>query len=60
MVVLRGDRVLLRPGRPEDVQRLLEIRDEPGVLRWWGAADIEEIAEEFIGSESGFVIEADY
>jgi hypothetical protein len=52
--------VLLRPGRPEAAQRLLEIRDEPGVLRWWGAADIEEIAEEFIGSESGFVIEADY
>jgi aminoglycoside 6'-N-acetyltransferase len=51
--------VLLRPGRPEDAQRLLRIRDEPGVLRWWGAAEIEEIREEFIDSEEGFVIEAE-
>ena len=59
MVVLRGERVLLRPGRPEDAERLLQIRDEPGVLRWWGSADIEEICEEFIEAEEGFVIEAD-
>ena len=50
--------MLLRPGRPEDAERLLRIRNEPGVLRWWGGADIEEIREEFIGSEKGFVIEA--
>ncbi len=56
---MRGERVLLRPGRPEDAERLLQIRNEPGVHRWWGAADIEEIREEFIGSERGFVIEAD-
>ena len=51
--------MLLRPGLPEDAERLFRIRSEPGVLRWWGVADIEEIAEEFIGAEEGFVIEAD-
>jgi aminoglycoside 6'-N-acetyltransferase len=52
--------VLLRPGRPEDAQRLLQIRNEPGVLRWWGSVDIEEeIREEFIDSDNAFVIEAD-
>lgn len=51
--------MLLRPGRPEDAERLLQIRDEPAVHRWWGAADIEEIKEEFIGAEKGFVIEVD-
>src|SRR3712207_4342090 len=59
MVVLRGERVLLRPGRPEDAERLLQIRNEPGVHRWWGGTDIEEIREEFIEAEEGFVIEAD-
>lgn len=51
--------MLLRPGRPEEAERLFQIRNEPGVLRWWGSADIEEIKEEFIGAEGGFVIEAE-
>ncbi len=51
--------MLLRPGRQQDADRLLQIRNEPLVHRWWGGADIEEIREEFIGSEKGFVIEAD-
>jgi aminoglycoside 6'-N-acetyltransferase len=58
VVVLQGERVLLRPGRPEDAERLLRIRNEPGVHRWWGGADIEEIREEFVGSDEGFVLEA--
>jgi aminoglycoside 6'-N-acetyltransferase len=60
MVVLRGERVLLRPGRPEDADRLFQIRNEPEVARRWGGADIEEeIREEFIEADSGFVIETD-
>ncbi len=60
MVVLRGKRVLLRPGRPEDAERLTRIRGEPEVARRWGAADIEnEIDEGFIGTDEGFVIEVD-
>ncbi len=60
MVVLRGERVLLRPGRPEDAERLVRIRNEPGVARRWGSVDIEEeIDEQFIDTDEGFVIEAD-
>jgi hypothetical protein len=42
MVVLRGKRVLLRPGRPEDAERLVRIRNEPEVARRWGNTDIIE------------------
>jgi aminoglycoside 6'-N-acetyltransferase len=60
MVVLRGKRVLLRPGRPEDAEALVRIRNEPEVARRWGNVDIEEeIGEEFIEAEDGFVIEVD-
>ncbi len=60
MVVLQGKRVLLRPGRPEDADRLVQIRNEPEVVRWWGSVDLEEeISEEFIEADAGFVIEAD-
>jgi aminoglycoside 6'-N-acetyltransferase len=59
MVVLRGKRVLLRPGHPDDADRLLEIRNEPEVARWWGSVDIEEeISEEFIEVDDAFVVEA--
>jgi aminoglycoside 6'-N-acetyltransferase len=59
MVILRGERVLLRRGRPEDTDRLFQIRNEPEVIRWWGSDEIEEISEQFIEADEGFVIEAD-
>jgi aminoglycoside 6'-N-acetyltransferase len=60
MVVLRGERVLLRPGRPDDADGLLKIRNEPEVARWWGSVDVEEeIGEGFVGTDEGFVIEVD-
>lgn len=58
MIVLRGERVLLRPGRSEDADKLIRIRSEPEVVRWWGSADLEEISAEFIEADGGFVIEA--
>ena len=54
---MRGRRVLLRTGRHEDADALFEIRNETEVARWWGDADIEEIREEFIGTNERFVIE---
>jgi aminoglycoside 6'-N-acetyltransferase len=36
---LRGERVVLRPLREEDLPRLLEIGREPKVARWWGDVD---------------------
>ena len=60
MNVLKGERVLLRRGRPEDADGLVRIRKEPEVARRWGEADVEEeIDEGFIGNDAGFVIEAD-
>lgn len=52
--------MLLRPGRPEDADGLVRIRNEPEVAPRWGSVDIEEeIGEELIGADEGFVIEAD-
>ena len=59
MVILRGERVLLRRGRPEDTEGLFQIRNEPEVVRWWGSDEIEEISDQFIEADEGFVIEAD-
>lgn len=36
MTELRGERVLVRPVRPEDVPELRRIRARPEVVRWWG------------------------
>jgi aminoglycoside 6'-N-acetyltransferase len=60
MVVLRGERVLLRPGGLEDAEKLIRIRKEPEVARRWGSEDIEdEVREGFVGTDEGFVIEVD-
>ena len=58
MGILRGERVLLRRGRPEDAEGLFQIRNEPDVVRWWGSDEIEEICDQFIEVDEGFVIEA--
>ncbi|HET9966482.1 MAG TPA: GNAT family protein [Rubrobacter sp.] len=50
--------MLLRRGRPEDAEGLFQIRNEPEVVRWWGSDDIEEISDQFIEADEGFVIEA--
>jgi aminoglycoside 6'-N-acetyltransferase len=60
MVVLRGERVLLRRGRTEDADRLFQIRNEPQVAWRWGSDDIEEeISEQFIEADDAFIIEID-
>lgn len=59
MVTLRGERVLLRPGRPEDADALVRIRKEPEVARRWGDAVEGEVEEAFVGNDEGFVIEVD-
>jgi len=61
MVVLRGERVTLRPLTEADLGRLVQILREPEVARWFGSASAEESAEEFALSEesTGFAIEVD-
>lgn len=57
---LTGDRVLLRPARDEDIERLRAILLEPSVARWWGPTDPATVAEEWLDHEADdmvFVIE---
>ena len=60
MVVLSDERVLLRPGEPEDLDALVRIRNEPEVARRWGSEDIEgEVRQGLVGNSRGFVVEVD-
>jgi aminoglycoside 6'-N-acetyltransferase len=43
--VLRGERVRLRPLRPDDSPRLVEIGAEPEVARWWPGITPESLVE---------------
>jgi aminoglycoside 6'-N-acetyltransferase len=43
---LAGRRVMLRPGRADDAQRLHRILGEPSVSRWWGEPDPVTVIEE--------------
>ncbi len=61
--LLVGERVTLRPGRPEDVPILHAILSEPSVTHWWGEPDPEEdIAGDLQGKDGAFllVIEVDH
>jgi aminoglycoside 6'-N-acetyltransferase len=61
---LQGPRVRLRPLGPADVPALVAIRAEPGVRRWWGEpepddleppGDGEQLAIEVGGSVAGLI-----
>jgi aminoglycoside 6'-N-acetyltransferase len=45
-LVLRGERVTLRPSRPADVDALLAVLAEPAVVRWWRVSTREDVVEE--------------
>jgi len=42
---LRGDRVTLRPGRPDDEPALRAVFETPEVARWWPTPDADELLE---------------
>jgi aminoglycoside 6'-N-acetyltransferase len=59
---LAGDRVRIRPGRPDDVEPLRAILAEPTVTCWWGEPDpADEIAADLRGDSCSvlLVIEID-
>ncbi len=58
-MILEGEQGVLRPGTQDDLQRLVSILREPEVARRWGHPNEEEVREDFIEVESGFVIEVD-
>jgi aminoglycoside 6'-N-acetyltransferase len=52
---LRGERVVLRPLRLDDVARLAELAAHPDVARWWPDLDAEELANKARGKpDEGF------
>ena len=61
-LILRGERVVLRPANDGDVERLRTILEEPSVARWWGPVPPEGVAEAWIEHEADdavFAIELD-
>ena len=57
-MILTGPRVTLRSATPEDASRLLSIREESAVTRWWGHLEPGEM-DEFVRDERTLVIETD-
>jgi aminoglycoside 6'-N-acetyltransferase len=58
-VILSGERVVLRRGTPEDVERLISIVREPEVATRWGPFTDDEVEEQFVGADEVFVITVD-
>ena len=49
--LLRGQNIVLRPLRADDVERVAEIQAEPGVARWWGLPNEAELRRQADGSD---------
>lgn len=49
--LLRGRKIVLRPLRTEDVERVAEIQAQPGVARWWGPPSKAELRRQADGSD---------
>jgi aminoglycoside 6'-N-acetyltransferase len=60
-VLLRGERVALRPLVAEDLNAVYTALQEPGVARWWGAFDADRIRDELLetAGTTAFAIEVD-
>ena len=48
---LRGDHVILRPLRVDDLERVAEIQSEPEVVRWWGPPNEPELRRQAEGRD---------
>jgi aminoglycoside 6'-N-acetyltransferase len=61
VVELKGDRVVLRPLRGDDVPVLVEIQSQPSVARSWGAPDEADLRRQAAGEseETSFAITVD-
>jgi aminoglycoside 6'-N-acetyltransferase len=55
---LTGPRIVLRSTTPDDAPRLLPIRNEPEVRRWWSDLEPGEM-EEFVADQHSLAIEVD-
>ncbi len=53
--VLRGERVLLRPVRDDDLAPLLAMLVEPEVARWFGSWDEARVGRDLIAPQSSWL-----
>ena len=53
---LRGDRVVLRPLREDDVDRIVELGADPEVARWWRGLTPEHVLEKARGEDEGVAV----
>jgi aminoglycoside 6'-N-acetyltransferase len=60
-MILRGERVTLRPLAPADAARLAELAAQPSVARWWPRLDEPALGRLARGEEpaTGFAVELD-
>ena len=60
-MLLRGERVALRPLVADDLGSVYDALREPEVARWWNAFDEDRIREELLGTPgtTAFAIEVD-
>lgn len=58
---LNGERVVVRPVRPEDRLHLREILAQPEVAMWWGPGNPDHAVDDWLDTEDGaaFAIELD-
>jgi aminoglycoside 6'-N-acetyltransferase len=49
--LLRGDHVVLRPLRVDDVERVTQIQSQPEVVRWWGPPNEAELRRQAEGRD---------
>ena len=57
--LLHGQNVVLHPLQVADIERVAEIQAEPGIARWWGPPNKEQLRRQAEGSddEKAFAIE---
>jgi aminoglycoside 6'-N-acetyltransferase len=53
---LHGPHVTIRPGSPDDVQRLLAVLEEESVARWWGKPESAERIEAKLSGHGSSVL----
>jgi aminoglycoside 6'-N-acetyltransferase len=58
-MVLRGERVVLRPVAEGDLPALHSMIREPAVARWWGPYDLDRLRRELLDETETFAVTLD-
>jgi aminoglycoside 6'-N-acetyltransferase len=58
--ILHGERVLLRPLKERDFERLVEIGAEPEVARWWPGVTHADLSQKAAGEEGSICLTVEH